>query len=192
MARLLLRGGSFNHLCRRRRSLMHRETEGSVKPTVPSPSQDASARDHLDSWKAIASYLDRTVRTVQRWEKKERLPVRRHCHLKGNSVHSSKQEIDEWQKSRSLATGSQLLQATPLGLVTEIDSAQREALRSPGAEPCAVFILYCIAGAPFSSDDSQLHRVGLSERSSLTRSTPDGPAPCTRVSLQLASPQKGE
>src|SRR5215467_9105381 len=115
MARLLLRGGSFNHLCRRRRSLMHRETEGSVKLTVPRPSQDASPRDHLDSWKAIASYLDRTVRTVQRWEKKERLPVFRHRHLKGNSVHSSKQAIDEWRKSRSLTTRSQLLRASLLG-----------------------------------------------------------------------------
>ncbi|MCU1257033.1 MAG: repeat-containing protein, partial [Candidatus Angelobacter sp.] len=36
--------------------------------------------DRLDSWKEIASYLRRDVRTVQRWEKKEGLPVYRHLH----------------------------------------------------------------------------------------------------------------
>ncbi len=36
--------------------------------------------DRLDSWKEIASYLKREVRTVQIWEKKEGLPVHRHFH----------------------------------------------------------------------------------------------------------------
>jgi hypothetical protein len=34
----------------------------------------------LESWKEIASYLRRTVRTVQRWEAAEGLPVHRHVH----------------------------------------------------------------------------------------------------------------
>src|ERR1700694_1342286 len=36
--------------------------------------------DRLDSWKEIANYLKREVRTVQLWEKKEGLPVHRHFH----------------------------------------------------------------------------------------------------------------
>ena len=32
--------------------------------------------DRLDSWKAIASYLDRDAATVRRWEKTRGLPVR--------------------------------------------------------------------------------------------------------------------
>lgn len=82
---------------------MQRETEGSVKLRVGRPPEDISLQDRLDSWKAIASYLGRDVRTVQRWENEERLPVWRHSHLKGSSVHASKREIDEWRKSRSLA-----------------------------------------------------------------------------------------
>ena len=36
--------------------------------------------DHLDSWKEIASYLRREIRTVQLWEKREGLPIHRHFH----------------------------------------------------------------------------------------------------------------
>lgn len=32
-------------------------------------------KDRLDSWKEIAMYLRREVRTVRRWMKRERLPV---------------------------------------------------------------------------------------------------------------------
>ena len=34
--------------------------------------------DRLDSWKEIAAYLNRDVTTVQRWEKREGMPVHRH------------------------------------------------------------------------------------------------------------------
>ncbi len=39
-----------------------------------------SAEDRLDSWKEIAAYLNRDVTTVQRWEKREGMPVCRHLH----------------------------------------------------------------------------------------------------------------
>lgn len=48
------------------------------------PSLNAS--DRLDSLKEIATYLKRTVRTVQRWEKREGLPVHRQFHLKEGTV----------------------------------------------------------------------------------------------------------
>lgn len=54
------------------------------------------ADDLLDSWKEIASHLKRTVRTVQRWEKHEGLPVHRHLHQRANSVYARKSEVDEW------------------------------------------------------------------------------------------------
>jgi hypothetical protein len=56
--------------------------------------------DRLDSWKEIASHLKRTVRTVQRWEKREGLPVHRHTHLKGSTVYALKTEIDVWLTGR--------------------------------------------------------------------------------------------
>lgn len=59
--------------------------------------------DRLDSWKEIAVYLGRQVRTAQRWESREGLPVHRHRHVKGNSVCASKHEIDAWRHSRRWA-----------------------------------------------------------------------------------------
>jgi hypothetical protein len=58
----------------------------------------------LDSWKEIAAYLNRNVRTVQRWEKREGLPIHRHVHEKASSVSACKKEIDAWQKQRSRAS----------------------------------------------------------------------------------------
>src|SRR5690349_24694319 len=54
----------------------------------------------LDSWKEIADYLDREVRTVQRWEKTENLPVRRHEHQKKSTVYAFTSELDDWRKNR--------------------------------------------------------------------------------------------
>jgi hypothetical protein len=55
----------------------------------------------LDSWKQIALYLNRDVRTVQRWERFEGLPIQRHRHRRGTSVYAIQQEVDLWRKSRS-------------------------------------------------------------------------------------------
>ena len=41
----------------------------------------------LDSWKEIATYVKRDVSTVQRWEKREAMPVHRHVHDKRGSVY---------------------------------------------------------------------------------------------------------
>ena len=56
----------------------------------------------LDAWKEIARYLDRDVRTVQRWEQYEGLPVHRHHHQKRGSVYAYAAEIDRWRASRNL------------------------------------------------------------------------------------------
>jgi len=60
-------------------------------------------RDRLDSWKEIAVYLGREVRTAQRWERREGLPVHRHSHAQGSSVWAFKHEIDAWLVSRDRA-----------------------------------------------------------------------------------------
>jgi Tol biopolymer transport system component len=52
--------------------------------------------DRLESWKEIAAYLKRDVSTVQRWEKKERLPIYRLPHDKLGSVFAFKRELDAW------------------------------------------------------------------------------------------------
>lgn len=60
----------------------------------------AATTERLEGWKEIAAYLNRTVCTVQRWEKEERLPVRRHQHHKLGSVSACKTQLDEWMKRR--------------------------------------------------------------------------------------------
>ena len=57
--------------------------------------------DRLDSWKEIAAYVKRDVTTVQRWEKREGMPVHRHLHDRMGSVYAFREELDAWTRSRS-------------------------------------------------------------------------------------------
>jgi Tol biopolymer transport system component len=73
---------------------------GEVSPGTP-PSVRAS-EDRLESWKEIAAYLHRDVTTVQRWEKREAMPVHRHLHDRMGSVYASRTELDAWARGRNL------------------------------------------------------------------------------------------
>ncbi len=64
----------------------------------PPEAQDNQAP--LESWKEIATYLNRTVRTVKRWEKAEALPVRRHLHQARSSVYAYPSELEAWKAAR--------------------------------------------------------------------------------------------
>ena len=50
----------------------------------------------LNSWKEIASYVGRGVRTVQRYERLYRLPVRRLAGMDHSAVMAFSDEIDAW------------------------------------------------------------------------------------------------
>ncbi len=54
----------------------------------------------LTSWKEIAAYLGKSVRTVQRWEAELALPVRRPNQGDRNIVAAVPKELDEWLKRR--------------------------------------------------------------------------------------------
>jgi Tol biopolymer transport system component len=54
----------------------------------------------LESWKAIAAYLQRDIRTAKRWEASERLPVHRHLHQARSSVYAFPSELDGWRQAR--------------------------------------------------------------------------------------------
>ena len=66
----------------------------------PSPEGAPLPEKKLLSWKEIAAHLGREVRTVQRWEKTEGLPVHRHEHQKKSTVYAYPSELDEWIKKR--------------------------------------------------------------------------------------------
>ncbi|MBV6431659.1 MAG: Protein TolB [Bryobacteraceae bacterium] len=71
---------------------------------MKSPSRLTSAEGELlESWKEIAGYLGKSVRTVIRWEKTEGLPVHRHQHEKKPSVFAYRSEVDQWWSGRRAA-----------------------------------------------------------------------------------------
>ncbi|HWZ80998.1 MAG TPA: tetratricopeptide repeat protein [Terriglobales bacterium] len=72
------------------------------EPSLGTPRSEPPTDDRLDSWKEIAAYLNRDVTTVQRWEKREGMPVHRHLHDRMGSVYAFSAELDVWQNSRKL------------------------------------------------------------------------------------------
>ncbi len=72
-----------------------------VEPVSETTQSARPLEDRLDSWKEIAAYLNRDVTTVQRWEKREGMPVHRHLHDRIGSVYASRAELDAWARSRS-------------------------------------------------------------------------------------------
>ncbi len=59
----------------------------------------------LNSWKEVATYLEVSVRTAQRWETLEQLPVHRHQHEKLGSIHAYRSDLDLWREARTRAIG---------------------------------------------------------------------------------------
>ncbi len=60
----------------------------------------------LNSWKEIANYLGRGVRTVQRWEAQLGLPVHRPAGKDHSAVLAFSSELDQWLDSRPVRFGS--------------------------------------------------------------------------------------
>jgi Tol biopolymer transport system component len=77
------------------------------EPSLGTPPSERPVDDRLDSWKEIAAYLNRDVTTVQRWEKREGMPVHRHLHDRMGSVYASRADLDTWMRSRNLHAGQQ-------------------------------------------------------------------------------------
>src|SRR5215210_9540944 len=73
---------------------MSSHSAGHMPPAV------SEQAERLDSWKQIAAYLKRDIRTVQRWEKLEGLPVHRHQHQKRGSAFAYAEELDAWWSGR--------------------------------------------------------------------------------------------
>ena len=88
------------------------------------PSEGLAGR--LDSWKDIAAYLKRDVSTVQRWEKREGMPVHRHLHEKLGSVYAFRAELDAWSRSRNAL----------VRLENDVDAAASVGLDSVRTEHC--------------------------------------------------------
>jgi hypothetical protein len=67
---------------------------------TPQVSSAPQAADRLLSWKEVAGYLKCNIRSVQRWERGEGLPVHRHVHQRGSTVYAYTNELDAWLWAR--------------------------------------------------------------------------------------------
>ncbi|HEX8924203.1 MAG TPA: hypothetical protein VF786_00345 [Terriglobales bacterium] len=86
----------------------------------------------LTSWKEVAAYLGKGVRTVQRWEARLGMPVRRPDNSKSGIIQVSREELDRWLQSRwsprvTDNSGDELVPAEPK--VIRIDLAEARHLR---------------------------------------------------------------
>jgi Tol biopolymer transport system component len=99
--------------------------------------------ERLDSWKDIAAYLKRDVSTVQRWEKREGMPVHRHQHDKLGSVYAFPSEIDAWVRGRSVAEGES--EETDGSLVPPPQATQRRVWIGVAAAAAVAIALAAVA-----------------------------------------------
>ena len=106
--------------------------------------------DRLDSWKEIAVYLNRSVRTVRRWEWRERLPVHRLQHEKRGSVYAYKLELDSWRESRNLTDAA-------LPEAPHQNSTRR--LWFVGGAVASLTIIFVLASWPWSKRDQAPHPI---------------------------------
>ena len=101
------------------------------EPSPRTPQPVRSLEDRLDSWKEIAAYLNRDVTTVQRWEKREGMPVHRHLHDRLGSVYAFRAELDAWASGRRLKNHEETEEAPSVsvpGLPAQADQAPSDRL----------------------------------------------------------------
>jgi tetratricopeptide (TPR) repeat protein len=100
----------------------------------PSSTRPAGAErvDRLDSWKDVAAYLKRDVSTVQRWEKREGMPVHRHVHGKLGSVYAFRSELDAWWHGRGARVDEQDADRPPVPTAAPRDANEAPAAREGG------------------------------------------------------------
>src|SRR5262249_19567904 len=80
---------------------------GNLNPAPPAAPSEGLLCDRLNSWKEIAAYLKRDVRTLHRWEAEEGLPIRRHLHKKRGSVYAYRSELEAWWNERRVRLDKQ-------------------------------------------------------------------------------------
>ena len=69
----------------------------------------------LNSWKEIASYLGRGVRTVQRWERDLGLPVHRPKGKDRSAVLAFPEELDQWLQKTPVRSATKFADPQPGG-----------------------------------------------------------------------------
>lgn len=82
------------------------ERQEGFQRSMNAPRDTESSSRRLNSWKEIADFLDRDVRSVQRWEHERGLPVHRIPGQKGGAVFAYEAELEDWLRSGKAAEAS--------------------------------------------------------------------------------------
>jgi len=177
----------------------------------PHSVENFALSDRLDSWKEIAVYLKRDVRTVQRWEKTEKLPVRRHLHEKQGTVYAFKSEIDAWSHDRqpqdddeepaddgasNVATDTDAVRTAPEQESTKPEPGPVHRLFTPVVKRSLVILAVAAAGAlaahllwpqhPMVLAVLPFKNLGASDREAIV----DGFTAETKIRLEQVQPER--
>jgi eukaryotic-like serine/threonine-protein kinase len=144
--------------------------------TTPAHKHPQPLGERLDSWKEIAAYLKRDIRTVQRWEKHEGLPVHRHLHDERGTAYAYRGEIDEWLQTRS----RQQNEVPADGHSTVSGHAPDASSTSSGRSPRRLFLYVALAAA----------LVAVIGTWALSRSSPAAVAPLSSLSIVFAPSER--
>jgi Tol biopolymer transport system component len=100
------------------------------------PSSPGSRPPELESWKDIAAYLRTSVRTVQRWEEQNGLPVHRVMREKRAAIYAHPHELDAWLAQRTVTPTPPAAppppESPPAAPIAPAPAAHRRSLWSAG------------------------------------------------------------
>jgi hypothetical protein len=110
------------------------------------PVGDSGDPRRLDGWKDISSYLNRSVRTVQRWEALHGLPIRRKGPPGGEVVFAFRSEIDDWLRSDGARTAhADSTRIAPALAPERSDAVDAESPRRVSVRFAVVAVVLCLA-----------------------------------------------
>ena len=114
------------------------EPPAAVPQTIP------ERGTRLDSWKEIAAYLNRDLRTLQRWEKTANLPIRRLNKPGTRAVFAYTGDLDEWLRQQGPAPASSSPEDRPVAMAAPAP-ARAPARRRPASAVAAAGTLLALA-----------------------------------------------
>lgn len=160
-----------------------------------------NGRQRLTSWKEIASYMGRDVRTVLRWEKQRGLPIHRVPGATGRVVFAYTNELDTWVRGAANEPEADALDQGVPALIPESASPAGSSTERPrpwwraAALPAAAIVVLAggalwLMGAALGGAGGEIGHAVVTE-AAVQATRPDGRVlwtyPLGRVVNRLAS-----